>query len=112
MQEQGAATQEIASNVLHAARGTQEVSDNISGVGEAARKTGETATRVHAAADELSRSGDGLKLPVNDFLRTGKQNRPEPEACGRQRGQQHDAKNNFHRMALPTMWSRSTFPNV
>jgi methyl-accepting chemotaxis protein len=69
VQEQGAATQEIASNVLQAARGTQHVSDNITDVGEAAKKTGATATRVHDAPDELSRSGDAPKMQVETVLR-------------------------------------------
>lgn len=69
VEEQGAATLEIARNVAEAARGTGEVSENISGVNDAARKTGVAATRVVDAAAELSRSGETLKTQVEVFLR-------------------------------------------
>nr|WP_294503779.1 methyl-accepting chemotaxis protein [uncultured Rhodopila sp.] len=69
VQEQGGATREIARNVVLAAQGTRDVSDNITGVGEAARETGATASRVHESADGLSKSGEALKLQVETFLR-------------------------------------------
>jgi methyl-accepting chemotaxis protein len=69
VEEQGAATLEIARNVAEAARGTGEVSENISGVNEAARETGVAATRVVDSAAELSRSGETLKTQVDVFLR-------------------------------------------
>ncbi|MHB1206828.1 MAG: methyl-accepting chemotaxis protein, partial [Rhodospirillaceae bacterium] len=55
VEEQGAATQEIARNVEQAAAGTQEVSSNISGVTQAAGETGQVATQVLGAAQELAR---------------------------------------------------------
>jgi methyl-accepting chemotaxis protein len=69
VEQQGAATLEIARNVAEAARGTGEVSENISGVNDAARETGVAATRVVDSAAELSRSGEALKTQVDVFLR-------------------------------------------
>jgi methyl-accepting chemotaxis protein len=69
VEEQGAATLEIARNVAEAARGTGAVSENISGVNDAARETGVAATRVVDSAAELSRNGDALKTQVDVFLR-------------------------------------------
>ena len=69
VEEQGAATQEIARNVQQAAQGTQEVSANIAGVSQAAQQTGAAATQVLASANELSKNGELLKQQVDDFLR-------------------------------------------
>ena len=69
VEEQGAATREIAHNVAEAARSTGEVSSNILGVDEAARETGVAAGKVVEAASELSHNGDTLKDEVGRFLR-------------------------------------------
>ncbi|MET0221814.1 MAG: methyl-accepting chemotaxis protein [Tardiphaga sp.] len=69
VEEQGAATLEIARNVTEAARGTGEVSQNIGGVNDAARETGIAAARVVDSAADLSRNGDDLKTQVEVFLR-------------------------------------------
>jgi methyl-accepting chemotaxis protein len=69
VEQQGAATLEIARNVAEAARGTGAVSENIAGVNDAARETGVTATLVVDAAAELSRNGEVLKTQVDTFLR-------------------------------------------
>src|SRR5262249_39402941 len=55
VEEQGAATQEIARNVQQAADGTQEVANNVGGVTEAAGETGAAAAEVLHAAGALSR---------------------------------------------------------
>ena len=68
VEEQGAATQEIARNVQQAAQGTGEVSANIGGVSQAAQDTGAAATQVLGAAGELSRNGEVLKLQVETFV--------------------------------------------
>ena len=68
VEQQGAATREIASNVAQAARGTGEVSENIAGVNDAARETGRVAAQVVDSAAELSRNGDVLKTQVDAFL--------------------------------------------
>jgi methyl-accepting chemotaxis protein len=69
VEEQGAATLEIARNVADAARGTGEVSENIAGVNDAARETGAAAGRVVESAADLSRNGEDLKTQVDAFLR-------------------------------------------
>ncbi|CAN5530302.1 methyl-accepting chemotaxis protein [soil metagenome] len=69
VEEQGAATLEIARNVADAARGTGEVSENIAGVNAAARETGAAASRVVESAANLSRNGEDLKTQVDAFLR-------------------------------------------
>jgi methyl-accepting chemotaxis protein len=68
VEQQGAATQEIARNVAEAANGTTEVSKNISGVSTAAQQTGAAATLVLTAAGDLSRSSAALKSQVQKFL--------------------------------------------
>ena len=69
IEEQGAATREIAHNVAESARGTGQVSEHISGVNDAARDTGAAASRVVDSAAELSRNGETLKTQVEAFLR-------------------------------------------
>ncbi|KAA0071542.1 methyl-accepting chemotaxis protein [Tardiphaga sp. P9-11] len=69
VEEQGAATLEIARNVAEAARGTGEVSQNIAGVNDAARETGLAASRVVESAGDLSRNGEDLRTQVDVFLR-------------------------------------------
>ena len=69
VEEQGAATREIAHNVSQAAKGTGEVSANIVGVRDAARETGVAADQVVSSAAELSQNGETLKAQVDAFLR-------------------------------------------
>ncbi len=68
VEEQGAATQEIARNVEQAAAGTQEVSSNIGGVSQAANETGTAAEQIHHAAGELSQQSETLRAEVDKFL--------------------------------------------
>ena len=68
VEEQGTATREIAVNVAEAARGTAEVTANISGVSAAAHQTGVTAKEMLVAAGDLSSSGETLKRQVDQFL--------------------------------------------
>jgi methyl-accepting chemotaxis protein len=68
MEEQGAATQEIARNVQEAASGTQEVSSNIGGVSQAASDTGESVNHVLQAATELSQQAETLQVEVSKFI--------------------------------------------
>jgi methyl-accepting chemotaxis protein len=69
VEEQGAATQEIARNVQQAATGTTEVASNIMNVSQAAQDTGAAATQVLSSAGELARNGTVLKDQVDSFLR-------------------------------------------
>jgi methyl-accepting chemotaxis protein len=68
IEEQGAATQEIARNVQQAAQGTEQVSANIGGVTKAATDTGQASSEVLSAATELSKQSDTLRLEVRRFL--------------------------------------------
>ncbi|MBS7789150.1 HAMP domain-containing protein [Roseococcus sp. SDR] len=66
--QQGAATREIARSVQSVAAGTQEVVGNIAGVNEAADETGAAAGQMLAAAGGLSREADQLKREVTGFV--------------------------------------------
>ncbi|WP_431855382.1 methyl-accepting chemotaxis protein [Azospirillum sp.] len=68
VEEQGAATRDIAGNVQQAARGTQEVSSNILGVNQAAGETGAAAAQVAGAAGSLSQEAEKLRGEVSRFL--------------------------------------------
>ena len=68
VEEQGAATQEIARNVQQAASGASDVSSNISSVMEAASETGAAAGQVLSAAAELAEQSASLSTEVDQFL--------------------------------------------
>ncbi|WP_375307745.1 methyl-accepting chemotaxis protein [Bradyrhizobium sp. A11] len=70
VEEQGAATQEIARNVQKAAQGTQQVSANVGNVEHGATETGSASSQVLSAAQMLSRDSNRLKLEVGKFLDT------------------------------------------
>jgi methyl-accepting chemotaxis protein len=68
VEEQTAATGEIARNVQQAAQGTQEVSNNIVQVTQAASHTGAAASQVLSAAGQLAQQADALRRDVEQFL--------------------------------------------
>ena len=68
IEEQGAATEEIARNVQQAAAGSREVSQNIAGVSEAAGQSGVASSEVLNAAEALTRQSDVLRTEVDRFL--------------------------------------------
>ena len=68
VEEQGAATAEIARNIQQAATGTQNVSDNIVGVSTAANQSGETASDVLKSSDGLAAESQALSNEVGRFL--------------------------------------------
>ena len=68
VEEQGAATQEIARNVQQAAEGTGQVSQTIVGVNQAAGETGTAANQVLLSAEELSRQSAALRADVDRLL--------------------------------------------
>ena len=68
VEEQEAATEEIARNVEQAAAGTTEVSSNIAGVTQAANETGAAAGQIVSAAGELSQQSETLRSEVDKFL--------------------------------------------
>lgn len=69
IEEQGAATQEIARNVEQAAVGTQEVSSNIGRVRMAAEETGSMSGEVVEAANLLANQSGDLQNHIETFLR-------------------------------------------
>jgi methyl-accepting chemotaxis protein len=70
VEEQGAATREIARNVGEAAKGTTQVATNITNVNRGASDTGSAATQVLSSAQSLSSESNRLKLEVQKFLHT------------------------------------------
>ncbi len=68
MEEQGAATREIARSVQHAAQGTQQVSGNIVGVSESAASTESSAQDVLTSSGQLAKDSEHLQREVTDFL--------------------------------------------
>jgi len=68
VEEQTAATGEIAQSVGLAARGSRAVSENILHVNTAAMRTGTASAQVLAAARELSRESENLKQKVDQFF--------------------------------------------
>jgi len=68
VEQQGAATEEIARNVDQAAQGTRDVASNIADVAAAAAQTGRMAHEVLKASDGLKRESDALDREVQAFL--------------------------------------------
>ena len=68
VEQQSAATREIARNTQEAAQGTSQVSSHISGVEEAARDTEAAADQVKTAAATLSGEASSLHAQVARFL--------------------------------------------
>lgn len=68
VEEQSAATQEIARNAQEAASGTQEVSSNITDVQSVVSETGQTASQVLQASEDLSEGSKRLTSEVEEFL--------------------------------------------
>jgi methyl-accepting chemotaxis protein len=67
VEEQTATTAEISRNVAEAARGSNEIAQNITGVAQAARGTTEGASNTRGSADELSRIALDLQKMVSQF---------------------------------------------
>jgi len=70
IEQQGAATAEIARNVSEAAKGTVEVADKIAQVSHGASATGAASGQVLASARSLSSESSLLKTEVEKFLST------------------------------------------
>jgi methyl-accepting chemotaxis protein len=68
VEEQGAATREIARNIQHAAGGTAEVSGNIVGVSTASAEAGAAAAEVLNSSEVLRREADMLRSEIDAFL--------------------------------------------
>ncbi|HLJ19463.1 MAG TPA: globin-coupled sensor protein, partial [Stellaceae bacterium] len=70
VEEQGAATQEIARNVQEASKGTQEVSSNIAKVSQAATETRRAASDVLSAGRELTKQSQSMRIQVDAFFKS------------------------------------------
>jgi methyl-accepting chemotaxis protein len=68
VEEQGAATSEIASNTQLAATGTLQVTQNIAGVGQAAEMTGAASTQLMTLSSGLQSQASDLQREVADFV--------------------------------------------
>jgi methyl-accepting chemotaxis protein len=68
IEQQTAATQEIARSVQEAAKGTEDVSDNINGVREGSTATESAANQILSAATDLSRQSETLSGEVAGFI--------------------------------------------
>jgi methyl-accepting chemotaxis protein len=70
IEEQGAATHEIARNVQQAAVGTTQVASNIAAVNRSASDTGSASSQVLSSAQLLSNENKRLKSEMVKFLAT------------------------------------------
>jgi methyl-accepting chemotaxis protein len=68
IEEQGAATREIARNIQSVAAGSSEINAHIGGVTTAASATGTAAGDVLANARELDNQSGMLRSAVDGFL--------------------------------------------
>jgi methyl-accepting chemotaxis protein len=68
VEEQGAATKEIARNMQEAARLSTQVATNVTDVNKGAGETGSASTQVLASAQSLSKESGQLRLEVDKFL--------------------------------------------
>jgi methyl-accepting chemotaxis protein len=69
VEEQGAATREIARNIQAAATGSSEITTNIGSVQTAASATGDAAGNVLNDARDLDSQANLLQSAVSDFVR-------------------------------------------
>ncbi len=69
IEEQGAATSEIARSAEQAASGTAEAADSVAVVVAAAEQTGDMAQQVLRAAQSLAVDAAGLERDVGEFVR-------------------------------------------
>ncbi|HXP96703.1 MAG TPA: methyl-accepting chemotaxis protein [Telmatospirillum sp.] len=68
VEEQGAATQEIARNVQEASLGVGDVTTNITSVTQASAETGQESAQVLTAAQLLTEQSERLRADVDEFI--------------------------------------------
>ena len=68
--EQSNTTTEVARNIQQTAQGTQEVTDNITGVTVAAQESSSAAVQVLSSANELAEQSAVLRTQMDRFLET------------------------------------------
>ena len=69
VEQQGAATHEIAGNTARASDGTQQVTENICGVGRAAEMTGAASTQLMGLSGSLTEQAGDLQKEVQHFVK-------------------------------------------
>lgn len=67
VEEQTATTNEMGRNVAEAAKGSNEIAANITGVAEAARNTSTGAAETHTAAGDLARMAATMQKQLQQF---------------------------------------------
>ena len=70
VEEQGAATAEIARNIQQAAHGTTQVATNIVDVNKGATESGVASTQMLTSARMLANESNRLKVEMDKFLST------------------------------------------
>jgi methyl-accepting chemotaxis protein len=70
VEEQGAATQEIARNIQQAAEGSTHVTESMVNVNHGAADTGNASEQVHSLAVSLLAESNHLNIEVETFLRS------------------------------------------
>jgi methyl-accepting chemotaxis protein len=78
VEEQSATTREMTRNVTEAAKGSDEITANISGVAEAARGNANNAHEPQKAAEDLAQMASQLRSLVEQFKIDRKMS-PPPE---------------------------------
>lgn len=68
VEEQNAATSDIARNIENTSSGTKNVSDRIKLVANAAEQTNELSTEIHQIASDLDIESQSMNKEVTDFL--------------------------------------------
>ncbi|MDC7675231.1 methyl-accepting chemotaxis protein [Asticcacaulis machinosus] len=68
MEQQGAATDDIARNVHEASKGTDEVASHIHSISVATQETGDASSQVLETADNLVTQSDSLRQQVQQFV--------------------------------------------
>ncbi|MEO0961928.1 MAG: methyl-accepting chemotaxis protein [Pseudomonadota bacterium] len=69
IEEQAAATNEIAGNAQQAANGTQEVSSSVLGVSEASQQASAASTQLLSSSNILAEQGETLRERMNAFVK-------------------------------------------
>ena len=68
IEEQTAATEEIARNAHQAAGGTQEVSSSVQGVSEASQEASAASAQLLSSSNTLTKQGDALRERMQAFI--------------------------------------------
>jgi methyl-accepting chemotaxis protein len=68
VEEQGAATKEIARNMQQASQLSTQVASNVTDVNKGAGETGSASAQVLASAQSLSKESGQLRIEVDNFL--------------------------------------------